>query len=107
MPSKSKLADRIARTRTLLGQLTEQQKLADRRAAQKAKDDARRADAHRKIELGGLVIAAGLAEWDPAELVGLLLKGAERVAQSPDARLILKRAGLEHLQTRAASRGSS
>lgn len=104
MPSKSKLAVRIARTRTLLGQLTEQQKLADQRAAQKAKDDARRADAHKKITLGGLVIAAGLDEWVPAELVGLLLKGAEKVAQKPDTRALLRRHGLDHLEARAAAR---
>jgi len=102
MPSK--LADQIARTRAQLTKLTERQKLADRRAAEKAKADARRADAHRKIELGGLVIAAGLAEWDPAELVGLLLKGAEKVAQAPEARSLLRRCGLDHLEARAAAR---
>ena len=32
----------------------------------------RRADAHRKIKLGGIVIAAGLDETDPAVLAGLL-----------------------------------
>jgi hypothetical protein len=33
----------------------------------------RRADAHRKIKLGGIVVAAGLAETDPAVLAGLLV----------------------------------
>ncbi|HFJ9785724.1 TPA: conjugal transfer protein TraD [Stenotrophomonas maltophilia] len=32
----------------------------------------RRADAHRKIKLGGIVIVAGLGETDPALLAGLL-----------------------------------
>lgn len=43
-------------------------------------DQARKADAHRKITLGGLVIKAGLGELDAATLLGLLVDGAARVA---------------------------
>nr|WP_155897646.1 conjugal transfer protein TraD [Aureimonas ureilytica] len=40
--------------------------------------DARRKDAREKIELGGLVVKAGLREADKAFLLGVLLDAAER-----------------------------
>ena len=43
----------------------------------------RRADAYRKIQLGGLVIKAGLADLPSNVLLGLLLDGAERL-RDPD-----------------------
>lgn len=43
----------------------------------------RRADAYRKIQLGGLVIKAGLADLPSNVLLGLLLNGAERLCD-PD-----------------------
>lgn len=70
---------------------------ADRR---KKQADERRADAHRKIELGGLVIASGLDGWDPAEIVGALLT----VGQHTDKRAAFKERGITHLEARAANR---
>ena len=46
----------------LLAEREEQRKR--RRAELKQREADRRADAHRKIELGGLVIAAGVDEWN-------------------------------------------
>ncbi|NGM38061.1 MULTISPECIES: conjugal transfer protein TraD [Methylobacterium] len=43
----------------------------------------RRADAYRKIQLGGLVIKAGLAELPSNVLLGLLIEGRERM-RDPD-----------------------
>jgi hypothetical protein len=48
-------------------------------------DQARRADAYRKITLGGLVIKAGLGDVDAATLLGLLVDGATRLADPQEA----------------------
>lgn len=42
------------------------------RLQQQEKAAQRRADAHRKIKLGGVIVAVGLDETDPATLAGLL-----------------------------------
>lgn len=53
---------------------TPQQQVAHAQALLgRARERARKADCHRKIVLGGLVIAAGVGEWNPAEIVGALL----------------------------------
>ena len=46
-------------------------------------DAARKADAYRKIQLGGLVIKAGLGDLDKATLLGLLIEGATTVQDGP------------------------
>lgn len=43
----------------------------------------RRRDAHLKIQLGGLIVKAGLAEMSKDRLLGLLLDGKDR-ALDPD-----------------------
>lgn len=48
-------------------------------------DQARKADAYRKITLGGLVIKAGLGDLDAATLLGLLVDGAARLADPVEA----------------------
>ncbi|WP_295558135.1 conjugal transfer protein TraD [uncultured Stenotrophomonas sp.] len=64
----------------------------------------RSADAHRKIVLGGLIIAAGTDEWDPAEIVGSLLLVNEQLAQHPGRREQLRQKGILHLEEREAAR---
>lgn len=75
-----------------------------RRAELKQREADRRADAHRKIELGGLVIASEVDSWDPAEIVGALLLVGEQVAQQPARREHLRQKGIEHLEAREAAR---
>ena len=85
----------------LLAEREEQRKR--RRTELKQREADRRADAHRKIELGGLVIAASADEWDPAEIVGALLAIAEQL--TPEQRRDrLRRKGLDHLEAREAAR---
>ncbi|MGN7126810.1 conjugal transfer protein TraD [Methylorubrum thiocyanatum] len=48
-----------------------------------ARSDERRRDAHLKIQLGGLIIKAGLGDMPRDQLLGLLLDGRER-ARDPD-----------------------
>ena len=86
----------------LLAEREEQRKR--RHAELKQREADRRADAHRKIELGGLVIAAGVDEWNETEIVGALLAVSEQLAQPPQGRDRLRRKGLDHLEAREAAR---
>ena len=86
----------------LLAEREEQRKR--RRTELKQREADRRADAHRKIELGGLVIAASADEWDPAEIVGALLVMAEHLAREPNKQEALRQKGIEHLEAREAAR---
>ena len=52
---------------------------------QRAADAERRRDTRRKIQLGGLVIKAGLADEEPAVILGLLT-AAKRVLNGPACR---------------------
>ena len=45
-----------------------------------SRNDARREDTRRKIQLGGLVIKAGIGGLPPAVILGVLLDGADRVS---------------------------
>ncbi|CAO3299764.1 MULTISPECIES: conjugal transfer protein TraD [Stenotrophomonas maltophilia group] len=62
----------------------------------------RQKDAHRKIELGGVVIAAGADQMDPAELCGLLLVALRNL--TPDRLPALKEIGVSHFEAREAAR---
>ncbi|WP_242879254.1 conjugal transfer protein TraD [Stenotrophomonas maltophilia] len=91
----------------LLAERVEQRKQQREAAKAKAKERAalfRSADAHRKIVLGGLVIAAEVDGWDPAEIVGALLVVNEQLAQLPERRAHLRKKGIEHLDAREAAR---
>lgn len=91
----------------LLAERAEQRKKARADAEARRRERAalfRSADAHRKIVLGGLTIAAGVDEWDPAELVGALLVMAEHLAKEPNKREALRQKGIEHLEAREAAR---
>jgi len=91
----------------LVAEKAEQRKQQREAARAKAKERAalfRSADAHRKIVLGGLTIAAGVDEWDPAEIVGALLLIGEQLAQQPARREHIRQKGIEHLEAREAAR---
>ena len=62
----------------------------------------RQQDAHRKIELGGVVIAAGADHLDPAELCGLLLVSLKQL--TPEKATALREMGLTHFEARKATR---
>lgn len=109
------LNDRINATTERLLKLERQRaikeyaaKERERKAKRKEEADARKADAHRKIELGGLVIAAGSDGWNPAEVVGALLMVGQRLT-GPDGEALrtqLRERGIAHLEAREAERKS-
>lgn len=105
----AKMVDALAKeqAKLLLAEKAEQRKQAKAAAAERRKERAalfRSADAHRKIVLGGLVIASGADDWDPAEIVGALLLVGEQLAQHPERREKLREKGIEHLEARKAAR---
>jgi hypothetical protein len=101
------LAERIGTTQLKLSQLRARQRLSEqvakareRRAERRARAKTlagllRSADAHRKIVLGGVVIAAGADDVDPAELCGWLLAVVAKRASDPQAANAMKEAGLQ------------
>ena len=91
----------------MLAEKQQNERLARHAAREKAKKRAklfRSADAHRKIGLGGLVIAAGADGWDEAEIVGALLVIAGQLEREPQRRDTLRERGIKHLEARAAAR---
>ncbi len=89
-----------AKTKQLRAKVQRQEAAAKKR--QSIAD--RKADAHRKIGLGGLVIAAGADDWNPAEIVGALLAIGERLKGQPEGREQLREKGINHLAEREANK---
>lgn len=85
-----------------LAKLKARELLAKQRQLAKDKAAERRADTHRKIELGGLVIAADAADLNPAELVGALLTYLH--SRNDERAEALRKRGLDHLEAREAAR---
>lgn len=81
-------------------------KIEKRQQAQTIAGLLRSADAHRKIELGGVVIAAGADQTDPAELCGWLLSVMAQRASKPEAAAAMRERGLRHFESRKALRGT-
>lgn len=64
----------------------------------RAKAKQRKQDAHRKITLGGIVIAAGADTLDPAELCGWLLAVIEKRTEQGGAQM--RERGLVYFERR-------
>lgn len=107
----TKMVDALAKeqAKLMLAEREERRKKQREEAARRRKKKAalfRQADAHRKIVLGGLIIAAEADEWDPAEIVGALLLVGERLASPAGKQLReqLREKGIAHLEARKAAR---
>jgi len=64
----------------------------------------RRADAHAKIKLGGLVIKAGLADLAPETLLGALLDVREVLDKDPSVTANWKARGLPEMLKKSGGR---
>ena len=58
-----------------------------------ASDASRKADTFRKIQLGGLVIKAGISDEEPAVILGALIDALEDLASDPNTRSRYKALG--------------
>ena len=110
------LPQRIDATAARLAQLQARQRLSEQVEKARARRQAKReqaktlagllrsADAHRKIALGGVVIAAGADDLDAAELCGWLLAIMAQRASKPDAVASMRERGLLRFAEREAAR---
>ncbi|MHC5149814.1 conjugal transfer protein TraD [Stenotrophomonas rhizophila] len=104
MPTpRERLESLEARAKQLRSKIQRQEAAEHRRKA--AAD--RKADAHRKIKLGGLVIASGVDSWNEAEIVGALLMISERTSGRPGLLAQLRERGIAHLSSREAERSAN
>ena len=113
------LPDRIAATAAQLGQLQARQRLIEQAAKARTRNHEKReqaktiaglirsADAHKKIELGGVVIAAGADDLDAAELCGWLLVVMTQRASKPETVAAMRERGLLWFAARQANRGNA
>lgn len=110
------LPEQIDATAARLAQLQARKRLAEqaekarerkREKRERAKDMAgllRSADAHRKIALGGVVIAAGAEGLDAAELCGWLLAVIAQRSSKPETAASMRKRGLDWFAEREAAR---
>lgn len=110
------LSEQIDATAARLAQLQARKRLAEqadkarerkREKRERAKELAgllRSADAHRKIALGGVVIAAGADNLDAAELCGWLLAVMTQRAAKADTAGAMRERGLRHFAEREEAR---
>ncbi len=107
MSIRSTLADQITKQTDNLAKLKARAIIRERQEKAKAASLARREDAHRKIALGGLVIASSADHLDPAELVGVLLGWMLQRSNEDGRASRMRERGLKHLEEREAARGRS
>jgi hypothetical protein len=102
---KQTTEQKIAAIEARLARLQNSRRTEQRRL----QNDRRRADAHRKIELGGLLIACGVDDLNPGEIAGLLLSWKAQRGQKPEQADRFLEVGIKHLadRSRPASVGSA
>lgn len=110
------LPDLIEKTAHRLTQLKARQRLQEQAEKARTKRAEKReqarsiatllrsADAHRKITLGGVVIAAGADDLDPAELCGWLLSLLAHRTSKPETVAAMRERGLKWFAERDAKR---
>ena len=109
------LPERINATGAQLAQLQARQRLIEQAEKARVRKHAKREqaktlagllrsqDAHRKIALGGVVIAAGANDLDAAELCGWLLAVMTQRASKPELPAAMRERGLHHFAEREAA----
>jgi hypothetical protein len=108
MTTPDQLRNQVERATQRLANLKARELLAEHRASHQAKIANRRADAHRKIELGGLFLATETGSMEKAELAGVLLSYRNARAQQGAALIDRMRSqGAAHLAHRDALRKST
>ena len=113
------LPERINATVAQLAQLQARQRLLEQAEKARTRKQQKRAqartlagllrsaDAHRKIELGGVVIAAGADDLDRAELCGWLLVVMTQRATKPETAAAMRERGLLWFATRQPHKAQS
>ena len=103
MGTTERLRAQIDRSTQRLAQLRARELLSEQREATRTRQANRRAELHRKIQLGGLVMDAEAGEMSGAELVGALLSYREKVVATGD-REFHRQLGAAHLAQKPTAR---
>lgn len=106
MGTTERLRAQIDRSTQRLAQLRARELISEQRGAARTREVNRRAELHRKIQLGGMVIAAGAGEMSGAELVGALISYREKATTTADREFHRQR-GASHLAQRAPAQGDT
>lgn len=106
MGTTERLRAQIDRSTQRLAQLRAKEMLSEQREAVKTRQANRRAELHRKIQLGGWAMDAGAGEMTGAELVGALLSYREKVVATAEREHHRQR-GAVHLAQQAAARSDA
>ena len=91
--STEEMMARIARGADRLARLKARQLLRESQALHRARQVARQAQRRRETDLGLVVNLAGLRDWQPQEILGLLLHALDDTGASPTMRLGLRKRG--------------
>jgi hypothetical protein len=83
------LNSKVQRASVRLAQLQARQAMQELRQQAKQRERARRQDIARRLALGDAVIQAGLGEWTPDEIAGLLTRAKDKFGCSDVTRRIL------------------
>lgn len=93
MSTSAKLEEQVMNTAKRLAQLKARAMLREMREEHRTRERERRQLFQRRLAMGDAVLQAGVGDWQPTEVVGLLLHALEDVGQSPIARIGLRKRG--------------
>lgn len=104
MKATDQLKAQIERSTQRLAQLQARELIAQHRTEAKDRAAARRADAHRRSVMGGLVIASGCSDLPPGEIVGALLAYRSKTTEMAQ-RQHVRMQGERHMSRRDTGQG--
>jgi hypothetical protein len=95
MTTEEKVMERIAREAQRLAGLKARELRRSQRRAIRERREAARLEQERRAVFGNAVVCAGLASFEPDEIVGLLLDAKERMGESLTQRMAARKRGQE------------
>jgi hypothetical protein len=98
MSGHDKDAALVVRATNRLATLKARQLLREMREQKRTRQAAERRAQRRRLELGHAASMAGVDDYSPEEVVGMLLDAKERLGHSPTQRLAMRKKGEEWLR---------
>lgn len=95
--ASERATERLDRAVQRLTQLKARQLMIEQQEKLQLKEQELRALVRRRYDFGEAVIAAGLSDWNPFEVVGALLEVRDRIGLSKTQRMAAQKRGEQHL----------
>lgn len=92
-----RLKQELVETAEQLAQVLASQLHREQQGRQRYAEQNRIQQARRRSELGAAVEKAGLADWNAAEIVGVLLETRDRIGLSRTQRMAAQKRGEQHM----------